>query len=181
MSHSSSVLLALMFCKTHSFLFKIDLQIKKLNRKYQEVGWSLEEMPAENVKLICCMWKMLAVGTDDREGVWKRTAWACLLCLAKQNSPVLITKDCFWGKLVTWSLFLWHWFTPLLVSVFQHKTLLCILHKPENRQRCLWMAGASLSWWMTLLVSLRCSGPLGEVCPCFPHRRTILAWLRDPS
>lgn len=55
MSHSSSVLLALMFCKTHSFLFKIDLQIKKLNRKYQEVGWSLEEMPAENVKLICCM------------------------------------------------------------------------------------------------------------------------------
>lgn len=55
MSHSSSVLLALVFCKTHSFLFKIDLLIRKLNTKSQEVGWSLKGMPAENVELICCM------------------------------------------------------------------------------------------------------------------------------
>lgn len=33
MSHFSSVLLALMFCKTHSFLFKIDLLIKKPEHK----------------------------------------------------------------------------------------------------------------------------------------------------
>lgn len=146
MSHSSSVLLALMFCKTHSFFICRSILNKKLNRKYQEVGWSLEEMPAENVKLICCMWKMLAVGTDDREGVWKRTAWTCLLCLAKQNSPVLITKDCFWGKLVTWSLFLWHWFTPLLV--FQHKTLLCILHKQRTgRGVCEWQVPPSADEW----------------------------------